>query len=142
MYVNDLPTSHHKQNLLFQFADDTAQWAFSLNVRFAAKLLQQDLLNLAMWSVKWRIKPNPRKTKVIIFSRSELARTTEANLKLYGETLKAYPQLKFLGITSHPQLTFQKHFEDILDRHNTRYHRLVTSQPKMRTKPIHRNSNL
>ena len=124
MYVNDLPTPHHKQNLIFQFADDTAQWAFSLNVRFAEKLLQQDLLNLAMWSVKWRIKPNPRKTKVIIFSRSELARTTEANLKLYGETLKAYPQLKFLGITFHPQLTLQKHFEDILDRHNTRYHRL------------------
>ena len=48
IYVNDLPTPHHKQNSLSQFADDTAQWAFSLNVRIAAKLLQQDLLNLAM----------------------------------------------------------------------------------------------
>ena len=37
IYVNDLPTPHHKQNSLSQFADDTAQWAFSLNVRFAAK---------------------------------------------------------------------------------------------------------
>ena len=26
--VNDLPTLHHKQNSLSQFADDTAQWAF------------------------------------------------------------------------------------------------------------------
>ena len=56
IYVNDLPTPHHKQNSLSQFADDTAQWAFSLNVRIAAKLLQQDLLNLAMWCAKWRIK--------------------------------------------------------------------------------------
>ena len=48
IYINDLPTQHHKQNSLSQFADDTAQWAFSLNVRFAAKFLQQDLLNLAM----------------------------------------------------------------------------------------------
>ena len=40
IYVNDLPTPHHKQNLLSQFADDTAQWAFSLNVYIAAKLLQ------------------------------------------------------------------------------------------------------
>ena len=26
IYVNDLPTLHHKQNSLSQFADDTAQW--------------------------------------------------------------------------------------------------------------------
>ena len=99
IYVNDLPAPHHNQNSLSQFADDTAQWAFSLNVRFAAKLLQQDLLKLAMWCAKWRIKLNPEKTKVIIFSRSILARKTELNLKLYGETLKIYPQVKFLGIT-------------------------------------------
>ena len=59
IYINGFPTRHHKQNPLSQFADDTAQWAFSLNVRFAAKLLQQDLLNLAMWRAKWRIKLNP-----------------------------------------------------------------------------------
>ena len=89
IYVNDLPTPHHKQNSLSQFADDTAQGAFRLNVCFAAKLLQQNLLNLAMWCAKLRIKLNPEKTKVIIFSRSILDRKTELNLKLYGETLKA-----------------------------------------------------
>ena len=77
-----------------------------------------------MWCAKWRIKLNPEKTKVIIFSRSVLASKTEPNLKLYGETLKLYPQVKFLGITFDSQLTFKKHFEDILDRCNTRYHRL------------------
>ena len=61
---------------------------------------------------------------MIIFSRSILARKTELNLKLYGETLKIYPQVKFLGITFDSQLKFKKHFEDILDRCNTRYHRL------------------
>ena len=124
IYVNDLPAPHHNQNSLSQFADDTAQWAFSLSVRIAAKLLQQDLLNLAMWCAKWRIKLNPEKTKVIIFSRSILARKTELNLKLYGETLKIYPQVKSLGITFDSQLNFKKHFEDILDRCNTRYYRL------------------
>ena len=77
-----------------------------------------------MWCAKWRIKLNPVKTKVIIFSRSALARKTELNLKLYGETLKVYPQVKFLGITFDSQLNFKKHFEDILDRCNTRYQRL------------------
>ena len=77
-----------------------------------------------MWCAKWRIKLNPEKTKVIIFSRSILARKTELNLKLYGETLKIYPQVKFLGITFDSQLNFKKHFDDILDRCNTRYYRL------------------
>ena len=82
IYINDLPTPHHKQNSLCQFADHTAQWVFSLNVRFAAKRLQQDLLNLAIRCPKWRIKLDPEKTKVIIFSRSVQARKTEPNLKL------------------------------------------------------------
>ena len=98
IYVNDVPTPHHKQNSLSQFSDDTAQWAFSLNVCFAAKRLQHDLLNLAMWCAKQRIKLNPEKTGVIIFSRSKLARKTEPNLKLYGEALEVYPQVEFLGL--------------------------------------------
>ena len=108
IYVSDLPTPHDKQISPSQLADDTVQCAFSLNIRFATKFLQQDLLNLAVLCAKWRIKLNPEKTKVIIFSRSILARKTELNLKLYGETLKIYPQVKFLGITFDSQLTFKK----------------------------------
>ena len=124
IYVNDLPPPHHHQNSLSQFADDTAQLAFSQRVRTATALLQQDLLKLAMWCAKWRIKLNPEKTKVIIFSRSILAMTSEPNLKLYGATLKIYPQVRFLAITFDSKLTFQPHFEDILERCNNRYYRL------------------
>ena len=92
IYVNDLPTPHHKQNSPSQFADDTAQWVYSLNVRFAAKFLQPDLLNLAVRCAKWSV----------------LTRKTEPNLKLYGETLKVYPQVKCLGITFDSQLNFKK----------------------------------
>ena len=76
------------------------------------------------------MKLNPKKTKVIIFSRSILARKTELNLKLYGETLKIYPKVKFLGVTFDSQLNFIKHCEDILDRCNTRDHRLRLSAYK------------
>ena len=79
---------------------------------------------MAKWCAKWRIKLNPEKTKVIIFSRSPLARKSEPILKLYGERLKIYPQVKFLGITFDSKLTFQKDFEEILGRCNTRYHRV------------------
>ena len=63
IYVNDLPTLHYKQNSLSPFADDIAQWGLSLNVCFAAKFLQQDLLNLTIWYTKWRIKLNPEKNQ-------------------------------------------------------------------------------
>ena len=110
-YVNDLQTPHHKQTSLSQFTYGTALWAFSRNVRFAAKLLQKDLPNLAMWCVKWRIKLYSEKTEVIIFSRSKFTRLTKFNLKLYGETLKVYPQVKFLGIAFNSQLSFKNTFE-------------------------------
>ena len=61
---------------------------------------------------------------MIIFSRSLLARKAELNLTLYGEPLKIYPQMNFLGIIFDSKLTFQKHFEDILERCNNRYYRL------------------
>ena len=85
----------------------------------------KDLRKLAKWCAKWRIKLNPEKTKVIIFSRSPLARKSEPILKLYGRRLKIFPQVKFLEITFDSQFTFQKHFEEILGRCNTRYQRIT-----------------
>ena len=124
IYVNDLPKPHHRQNSKSQFADDTALWAASRNVHIAAKLLQKDLRKLAKWCAKWRKKLSPEKTKVIIFSRSYLAGKPEPTLKLYGGRPKIYPQVKFLGIAFDSKFTFKKHFEDILDRCNARYHRI------------------
>ena len=123
-HLNDLPKPHHRQNSKSQFADDTALWAASRNVHIAAKLLQKDLRKLAKWCAKRRIKLNPEKTKVIIFSRSYLARNSEPTLKLYGEKLKIYPQVKFLGITFDSQFTFKKHFEDILGHCNASYNQI------------------
>ena len=114
IYVNDLPKPHHRQNSKSQFTDGTALWAASKNAQFAAKLLRKDIQKLAKWCAKWKIKLNPEKAKVIIFSWSSLARNSEPILKLYGERLKIYPQVKFLGITFDSKFTFQKHFEEIL----------------------------
>ena len=106
IYVNDLQKPHHRQNSKSQFADDTALWAAGKNVQFAAKLLRKDLRKLAKWCAKWRIKLNPEKTKVIIISWSSLAINSEPILKLYGERLKIYPKVKFLGITFDSKFTF------------------------------------
>ena len=46
IYDNDLSEPHHRQNSKSQFADDTALWAASKNVQFAAELLCKDLRKL------------------------------------------------------------------------------------------------
>ena len=122
IYVNDLQKPHHRQNLKSQFADETILWTASKNVKFAATLLHKDLEKLAKWCAKWRIILNPEKSEVIIFSECPLSRSTEPILKPYGERLKIYPQVKFLGITFTSKFTFQTHFEEILGCCHTRYH--------------------
>ena len=73
---------------------------------------------------------------MIIFSRSILARKAKLNLKLYGEPLKIYPQEKFLGIIFDSNLTFQPHFEDILECCNSRYYCLwLLANKKWRPSP-------
>ena len=124
IYVNDMPNPTHPQTNKSQFTDDAGQWSVSKNIDLAAEYLQRDLDKLARWCTKWRIKLNPEKTKVIIFSKAQTAKRAEPALSLYGDLLSYYPQIKFLGITFDNRMTFTKHFEEILERCNQKFHRL------------------
>ena len=119
-----MPNPSHHQTDKSQFADDAGQWAVSKNIDLAAEYLQRDLDKLGRWCAKWRIKLNPETTKVIIFSKSQFAIRAEPALSLYGDLLSYYPQIKFLGITFDNRMTFTKHFEEILERCNQKFHRL------------------
>ena len=110
-----MPNLSHHQTDKSQFADDDSQWAVSKNIDLVAEYLQRDLDKLARWCAKWRIKLNPEKKKVIIFSKSQFAIKGEPALSLYGDLLSYYPHLKFLGITLDNRMTFTKHFEEILE---------------------------
>ena len=124
IHVNDMPNPSHHQTNKSQFADDTGQWAVSKNIDLAAEYQQRDLDKLARWRATWRIKPNPEKTKVMIFSKSRSAIRAEPSLSLCGDLLSYYAHIKFLGITFDNRMTFTKHFEEILERCNNKFHRL------------------
>ena len=117
-----MPNPTHHQTNKSQFADDAGQWALSKNIDLAAEYLQRDLDKLARWCAKWRIKLNTEKNKVIIFSKSPTAMRTEPALSLYGDLLSYYPHIKFLGLTFHNRMTFTKHFEEILECCNPKFH--------------------
>ena len=124
IYVNDMPNPTHHQTNKSQFADDASQWAVSKNIDLAAEYLQRDLDKLARWCAKWRIKLDPEKTKVTIFSKSRSAVRAEPALSLYGDLLSYHSHIKFLVITFDSRMTFTKHFEEILERCNQKFHRL------------------
>ena len=124
LYVNNMPNPTHHQTSKSQFADDAGQCIVSETIDLAAEYLQMDLDKLARWYAKWRIKLNPDKTKVIIFSKSQTAIRAVPVLSLYGDLLSYYPQIKFLDITFDNRMTFTKHFEEILERCNQKFHRL------------------
>ena len=69
-------------------------------------------------------KIKSRKTKVIIFSKSQTAIRAEVALSLYGDLLPYYPHIKLLGITFDNRMTFVKYFEEILVRCNQKFYRL------------------
>ena len=82
IYANDIPYPTHHQTNKSQFSDDTGQWAVSKNIDLAAEYWQRDPDKLARLCVKWRIKLNPEKTKVIIFSKFRSAIRAEPALSL------------------------------------------------------------
>ena len=73
----------------------------------------------------------------------QMENKTLPTLKLYGERLKIYPQVKFLGITFDSKFTFKKHFQDILGCYNARYHRIrLLTNKKWGPSPSHHTTNL
>ena len=67
-------------------------------------------------------KTKSRKAKVIIFSKSPIAIRVELALSLYGDLLLYCPHIQFLGITFDNRMTFIKHFEEILEYCNQKFH--------------------
>ena len=119
-----MPSPIHHQTNKSQFADDAGQWAVSKNIDLAVEYWQRDLDKLARRCAKWRIKLNPEKTSIIIFSKSRSAIRAEPALSLYSDLLSYYPHIKLLGITFENRMTFTKHFEEILECCNQKFHRL------------------
>ena len=119
-----MPNQSQNQTNKSQFADDASRWAVSKNIDLAAEYLQRGLDKLARLCAKWRIKLNPEKTKAVIFSKFRSAIRAEPALSFYGDLLSYYPHIKFLGITFDNRMTFTKHFEEILECCNNKFHRL------------------
>ena len=91
IYVKDMPDPKHHLNSKSQFADETGLWARSKIASLAANRLLRDLDALAEWCVKWRIKLNPEKNKLIVFFRTLKETANKPALFLYHIQLSYFP---------------------------------------------------
>ena len=66
----------------------------------------------------------PEKTKLIMFSRSLKETVNKPALLLYSVQVSYFPHAKLLGITLDHKFTIKKHFEDIMERYQQKYHRM------------------
>ena len=70
-YVNDTPKPPPPLGVFTsKFADDMAAWAIQKQENRAEKLIQTYLDSLSDWCNKWKIKLNPSKTQVGLFTNS------------------------------------------------------------------------
>ena len=112
-YVNDTPKPPPGV-LISKFADDMAAWAIQKQEKRAEKLIQKHLDSLSEWCNKWKIKLNPSKTQVGLFTNSN--NTKEITLNLGRVPLTVSNEIKFLGLTFDRKLTWRHHIDNVRHR--------------------------
>jgi hypothetical protein len=105
LYINDIPLPIGMKIALY--ADDTAIMTRSIRARALAPRLQQALVNINEYFLKWKIKINAGKTEAIIFSK-KLART-DTNIHFQGKDIEWKNSVKYLGVHLDRKLTFSHH---------------------------------
>ena len=112
-YVNDTPKPPPGV-LISKFADDMAAWAIQKQEKRAEKLIQKYLDSMSEWCNKWKIKLNPSKTQVGLFTNSNTPKEITINLGRIPLTVSN--EIKFLGLTFDRKLTWRHHIDNVRHR--------------------------
>lgn len=102
LYVADQPSPANRGDL-YQFADDTANVAYSASVDIALRLLQKQNDNLEEYYAKWGIAVNGTKSELIIFRKDKTSQL-DKHIVVAGETVTEQPSVRYLGIEFHRSL--------------------------------------
>ena len=113
VYVNDLPPVI--QNRIALFADDSKCSSVIESLQ-DCESLQKDLDSLHRWSDNWHLKFNTIKCEVLTVTRKR--HPIHYDYKLNNNSLKHVTQVKDLGVTISPDLTWDTHSNTILVKAN------------------------
>ena len=113
VYVNDLPPVI--QNRIALFADDSKCSSVIESLQ-DCESLQKDLDSLHGWSDNWHLRFNTSKCDVLTVTRKR--HPFRYDYKLNNNSLKYVTQVKDLGVTISPDLTWDTHINTILAKAN------------------------
>jgi hypothetical protein len=115
MYINDLPDVVNKTCKVALFADDAKVFREIKNINDAQDL-QLQLDNIIRWSVKWGMKFNATKCKVISFTRKLNAIVYDYSM--LGRILDKVDNINDLGITVTSNMSWNTHILNSVKKAN------------------------
>jgi Reverse transcriptase (RNA-dependent DNA polymerase)/Endonuclease-reverse transcriptase len=112
LYISDLP--RHPKTKISIFADDTAIFCSSVNIRQATRYMQEHLDKLHNYYEKWKIKINPTKTEAILFTKRRLMDSdSPLRMKYNGTDIQVKESVKYLGIHFQQNFKFNSHVNQV-----------------------------
>lgn len=104
-YINDLPG--FKDTNIAQFADDTAVYSISKKPKLALSRLEKHARYIENYFDLGKIKVNPTKTELIIFSNEKAP--PERKIKVFNADITSTESVKYLGVHLDRKLNFITH---------------------------------
>lgn len=122
LYTNDFPESTNTQSTIkrIMFADDTAIYSTTNNIKQLKKDLNTYLQKVSNYIKCWKLKLNIKKTELIAIvgqckdtNRSTRKNAQNIELTLDGTIIKTSKKVKYLGIILSSNLRFIDHIKHI-----------------------------
>jgi len=100
----------NKQTYILQFADDTALISHNTTTNKCVTQLQELTNSTLEWMKKWRILPNPTKTKLILFNHK--IKESSPSIALSNTQIGPSRKCKYLGLQIDNKLQFKDHVKN------------------------------
>ena len=112
IYINDLPDLCQQFVEIYLFADDAKLYK-QVTGEDDHVSLQTGLDVLQEWSDRWLLKLNISKCKTVLYGRNI---NYDYNYYLHSNKLDKVDRMKDLGVTFDPELSFNFHCEDNINK--------------------------
>ena len=97
-----------------KYADDGTIWRKGKNIIQFGELLEEDMVKIFKWALKYRMKLSIEKTEVCVSSRDkELLANLQLDIKINGKKIPYNSTPRLLGIHLDETLSFSKHLDTV-----------------------------
>ena len=116
-YTGDIPSTISSHSSTAVYADDTSTATSHRNLDTAVSLAQEEIWQLNDWTLKSRIKFEPKKTHILAIHKHPSKRNLIKSHTIYLDRNKQHPlqwtqHAKLLGVTFSDNGTFHKHINE------------------------------